>query len=157
MKMKFPPVLNTSTYDADFICWNPSFNTGIVMIDEQHKKLVELCNNFYKAIIQNQKNENWHELLKSTLKECVDYVNKHFKDEEKLMRSASFSGFAKHKNQHDVFTEKVRETVISFNEITVAEAIGFTKFLYDWILSHIANEDKLYIPTLIEYLKASKS
>lgn len=38
--------------------------------------------------------------------------------------------------------------------MTFSDAIKFCKFLYDWVLSHIAHEDKLYVKKVVEYKQA---
>ncbi|MCR5125246.1 MAG: bacteriohemerythrin [Treponema sp.] len=149
-------------YEEDFISWNPKFNTGIPLIDEEHKKLVTLCNDFYKTLFpsqngQAQSDEDWHDILAKALNDCIDYADSHFKDEEKLMRSAGFEGYAHHKAEHDAFREQITEIMMSYNKASIAEGIKFAKFLYNWVLSHIAHEDKLYIPKLIQYLKENSS
>jgi len=148
---------NKMTYkelnDENFIVWNPKFETNILTVDNEHKRLVELCNAFYKSILQNQTKENWKETLSTTLRECAAYANYHFANEERLMKAANFQGYAHHKAEHEAFIEKVSETLKDFDKLTITDSINFAKFLYQWILSHIAHEDKLYIPKLIEYLK----
>ena len=51
------------------------------------------------------------------------------------------------------FTKKVLETAKGFNSMDFSDAIKFCKFLYEWILSHIAHEDKLYVKKVLEYKK----
>ena len=62
-----------------------------------------------------------------------------------------------HKAEHDAFRNKVIDMTLSYNKASITEGIKFAKFLYDWILSHIAHEDKLYIPKLVQYLKENSS
>lgn len=145
------------TDNKDFIKWNPNFAIGIPVIDKQHMHLVELCNKLYTGIMESRKkngnneNSNWQTALAGTLKECVAYVATHFADEEKLMKVSGFQGYAEHKKRHDEFTRKVLETAQKFNTMNFSDAIKFCKFLYEWILSHIAHEDKLFVKSVIEY------
>ena len=136
---------------AAFIEWNPKFETGIPTIDAQHKKLVVLCNNLRSAIMKNSSPEglNWEGSLASALRECTDYVQTHFHDEEVLMKAAGYDGYERHKKEHEAFTRKILETAQNFSTISVTGAIQFVKFLYDWILSHIAKP-------VMEYYKANK-
>lgn len=144
--------------DGDYIKWDSKFEIGIPVIDEQHKKLVHLCNSFYQALLKQEKGgAAWEQTLSGTLRECVDYVQTHFKNEEMLMEVCGYPQFAEHKRIHDVFIKKVIETSHSFqDENTIAAAFKFVKFLYDWILSHIAHEDKLYVKSVLEYYRQRK-
>ena len=147
------------TDDKDLIRWDPKFTLGIPLIDEQHKHLVELCNKLYTEVMasrlkyENDNNTQWQNALAGTLKECVNYVATHFSSEEKLMKLVSYEQFSEHKNRHDEFTKKVLETAKGFNSMDFSDAIKFCKFLYEWILSHIAHEDKLYVKKVLEYEK----
>lgn len=145
------------TSDKDLINWDPKFSIGIPLIDEQHKHLVELCNKLYTEIMEsrskygNNNNAKWQIALAGTLKECVNYVATHFSSEEKLMKLVGYEQFAEHKNRHDEFTKKVLEISAGFNSMNFSDSIKFCKFLYDWVLSHIAHEDKLFVKKVIEY------
>ena len=85
------------------------------------------------------------------LKECVDYVTTHFSSEEKLMKFVGYEQFSDHKIRHEEFTKKVLETSTVFGSMSFSDAIKFCKYLYDWVLSHIAHEDKLYVKKVMEY------
>ena len=71
--------------EENLIVWKPSFAIGIPVIDAEHKQLVELCNELYKAIMSN-KNSERKDVVRIALKECADYVRTHFANEEKLMQ-----------------------------------------------------------------------
>lgn len=140
-----------------FIRWDPKYKIGIPMIDAQHEHLVNLCNDFYQSLLKNNDRENYHSLVKGTLEDCLNYAATHFKEEERLMLASNFDGYKKHKACHEEFTEKVEITYGEFEKMPVSEAIKFAKFLYDWIHTHIAHEDRLYLPTLVEFLKKNSS
>ena len=145
------------TIDKDLIRWDPKFSLGIPFIDEQHKHLVELCNKLYSEIMDshvkygNDNNAQWQNALAGTLKECVDYVATHFSSEEKLMKFVGYEQFSDHKIRHEEFTKKVLETSTVFGSMSFSDAIKFCRYLYDWVLSHIAHEDKLYVKKVMEY------
>jgi len=140
----------------DYISWDPKFELGIPVIDAQHKTLVELCNNVYQKLLTNQNNEQFHEVLKDALRQCANYVQTHFKDEEILMKACNYSLYENHKARHDEFTEKVIYTVEHFDSVNLIDAFQFVEFLYDWILTHIAHEDKQFSKPVIEYYKNLK-
>lgn len=143
--------------EEDFIKWDPKYKIGIPVIDAQHETLVKLCNDFYQSLLKNNNEENYRSLVKSTLETCLNYAATHFKEEERLMLASKFSGYKKHKMIHDSFTEKCEITYAGIDHLPAAEAIKFAHFLYDWIHNHIAHEDRLYLPTLVEFLKQNQS
>lgn len=143
--------------ENDFIKWDPNFSIGIPIIDEQHKKLVDLCKNLHNSILQNQSDLNGRGVFLSALKECINYVRVHFKVEEDLMQVSNYKNYAAHKARHKEFELEVSASIANINNITVIDALKFTKFLYDWILTHIAYEDKLYVPYVLSFLNEQKT
>ncbi len=153
---------NTNSEDKkkeseDYIKWDPKFKIGIPVIDAQHEHLVNLCNEFYQSLLKNNDIDNYHSLVKNTLENCLNYAATHFKEEERLMIASNFEGYNKHKASHEAFTEKCEIAYSNLEHLPVAEAIKFARFLYDWIHNHIAYEDRLYLPTLVEFLKKKAS
>lgn len=149
-----------SVENKDFIVWNDKFSLGIPIIDEQHKTLVLLTNDFYQAIMSTRADTETKNQLQGTviaaLKTCVDYVQTHFSAEEKLMIAANYPDFKRHKQQHIEFSTKVLETAKNGPNITFTDALNLVKFLYDWVLSHIAHEDKLFVKCILDYYKSTK-
>ena len=146
-----------STKQKDFITWDPKFKIGIPVIDSQHEHLVELCNEFYQSLLKNNDTWEYRTLVKQTLEKCLNYAATHFKEEERLMIASNFSGYKQHKASHDAFTEKCEITAMRIDKITTSEGVKFALFLRDWIQTHIAHEDRLYLPTLLEFLKKNQS
>ncbi len=149
------PVLNNKP--KDFIVWDPKYRVGIPVIDAQHEHLVKLCNEFYMSLLKNNDSEGYQKLVKETLQTCLDYAGTHFREEERLMTASKFDGYRQHKASHEAFTEKCKITWLGIDKLPVAEAIKFAHFLRDWIHNHIAHEDRLYIPALVEFLKKNTS
>ncbi len=143
--------------EGDFIKWNPKFKVGIPVIDQQHETLVKLCNDFYQSLLQNNKSSDYKKIVKSTLETCLNYADTHFKEEEKLMKAAKFDGLNEHKHSHARFTNTVSITYEGIENLPVSEAIKFAHFLHDWIFTHIAHEDRLYLPALKEFLLRNSS
>lgn len=143
------------------IVWNDKFKIGIKHVDDQHKHLVEICSNFYDAVVREKsKNElgnpGWQLALADALRDTVGYVVTHFHDEEMLMKTCGYERYEEHKISHQRFVEKVTETIKNFNDATIQNALDFSKFLYEWILNHVAYEDKLYVDTILNYVKDKK-
>ena len=126
----------------DWIKWSPSLEAGVKVIDNQHKVLVNLVNNLYKHEAGSEAEERAY--FKKVIHLAVNYVRIHFRTEEKIMIRTKCPNYEEHKKEHDSFIlmiiEQVRD-VEAGKRVTLAE---FTKFLKEWILSHIAIMDKQY-------------
>ncbi len=138
--------------DKILIKWDDKFLIGIPVIDEQHKKLIQSCEDFYQALMAGKEKTDWQDSLTAALKNCVDYVRFHFSSEEKLMLACGFEFYSQHKIQHEDFIRKVLELSSSSNSWNYKSAMEFVFFLYNWILTHIGHTDRLYVNQLKEYI-----
>ena len=124
------------------IIWSPTFSCGVKLIDEQHKGLVKMVNEMFNHVSGDEEEE--HEYFNKIIKEAVDYIKVHFATEEKIMRLTKFEGFAEHKKEHDNFVLTVVGNIFAYRAKEHFTLLTFTKFLKDWVLSHIAVMDKKY-------------
>jgi len=131
----------------DFVPWSDKFSCGIKLIDEQHKGLVDLVNEMYNHATGNTIQER--DYFSRVIQETVSYVKTHFATEEKIMIATKFAGFAEHKKEHDTFILAVVENIRDFESGKRLTLSTFSRFLKEWILSHIALMDKQYF----EYFK----
>lgn len=122
------------------ITWEEKFSVGIVSIDDQHKKLVELVNKLHEAMGQGRGDK----ILKEVLAELIEYTKTHFSYEEKLMANNGYPEFMAHKSEHDQLTRKVLEFQAAAQTGQMALSVSLSSFLKTWLLSHIAGYDKKY-------------
>jgi hemerythrin len=132
--------------NSDLIVWSNSLLCGIKIIDDQHKGLVALINNLFKHVTGDPEQE--HIYFSNVVQELVKYVKIHFATEEKIMRAVKFAGYAQHKREHDFFIFTVMEKVSDYNLKKNINLFTITKFLKEWVLSHIAIIDKQYFEHL---------
>ena len=124
------------------INWSNTLSCGIRLIDEQHMELVNLVNEMFCHVTGNVEQEDIY--FNKIIHEAVKYVKVHFSTEEKIMHATKFAGFTEHKRAHDNFILRVAEIASDSSTGTRLSLYSFTKFLKDWILSHIAVMDKQY-------------
>jgi len=115
---------------------------GIKIIDEQHKGLVDLVNDMFNHVTEDEEQEQKY--LNKVINEAVNYIKVHFATEEKIMDATKYQGYAEHKNEHIKFIMTVIEHVEKFNSEKRISLMSFSKFLKEWILSHIAVVDRQY-------------
>ncbi|MDR2313394.1 MAG: bacteriohemerythrin [Spirochaetaceae bacterium] len=125
-----------------FVEWDNRYSVGIPLIDEQHKKLIEMTNTLYEACLGGTETATAH--FREVVRGTVDYVKYHFTAEEKLLENAKYPDLACHKKEHESFILKIFEEVKKFEEGKKFVPNVFVRYLKDWILAHIAVEDKKY-------------
>ena len=127
--------------------WSNSLDTGIGVIDEQHKRIVDYINELYDAQQSLDK-----KLVGDVIEELVDYTVSHFAFEESLMKQASYPFLKPHKKVHALFVKKVNEYVERFQagEDVTEDLINM---LQRWLVNHIRNEDGDYTEAVRKNMK----
>jgi hemerythrin len=128
--------------DNDLITWSNRLECGVKVIDEQHQELVKLVNEMFNHVTGNDIQE--HNYFNRVIYEMVNYVKSHFATEERIMLLSEFEGYAEHKREHLLFIRTVVDNIRDYESGKRLTLSSFTKFLKDWILSHIAVMDKQY-------------
>ena len=82
--------------------WVPEYNTGIDVIDDQHKRILDYINEI-DSIDANTDRDR----VKQILENIIDYTQSHFTFEESLQEEAGYKYRVPHKRVHDLFIKKI--------------------------------------------------
>ncbi len=126
------------------IKWNDFYAVNIGVIDNQHKKLIELINKMYDAMRANKGKE----AVSTVLAELVDYTVYHFETEEQLLLQYGYAEFEAHKVIHDNLTRRAKELKSRLERGTDLLTMDVMLFLSNWLNVHILEVDKKYSPYL---------
>lgn len=121
------------------IAWSKDLETGIEIIDKQHKRIVEYVNELEVAHKTNDR-----ALTGNVLADCIDYTLSHFAFEESLQEEAHYAHVASHKKVHELFTKKISEYKAKFDKgEDVTEELHH--MLTKWLINHIKSDDADYV------------
>ena len=120
--------------------WKENYSVKVRSIDEQHKKLIGMINEFYDNIALRSNKENVTKLLIDLKK----YTEIHFSYEERYMKLAEFHSYEQHKKEHDNFIKKITEIEERLNDGKMVLSLEITTFLKDWLINHILVSDQKY-------------
>ncbi|MBK7228223.1 MAG: bacteriohemerythrin [Ignavibacteriales bacterium] len=123
--------------------WSAQYETGIFMVDTQHKKLVDAINTLHDSM----KDGKGKEVAEKTLNFLVDYTIQHFSAEEDLMKKKAYPDFVNHKANHDKFVAEVKEIKAKYLAGKILP-MQVSSILSDWLKNHILGTDKKYVPFL---------
>ena len=133
-----------TNYDGEakeYITWKREYDTGIVLIDKQHRNLIDIINNLARAY--NQKHEK--EVLRETILKLVEYTKFHFAFEEKHMGQSAYIKLEEHSTMHKIF---VKEIIDILNKLKEGNFVNLTpnilEFLKNWLMRHILVQDREY-------------
>jgi hemerythrin len=136
--------------DIYIVEWDARYTIGIPIIDEQHKKLIDMTNVLYMACRKGDDAAKVY--FKKVVREAVDYVRFHFTTEEKILERINYPDLVSHKKEHEDFIKEILRQVQLFHEGKKFVPNLFVRYLRDWVLTHIALSDKQYA----EYLMSLK-
>lgn len=122
--------------------WNASLAVGVKLLDEQHKELFERTDRLLAAMRGGQSAEEVARLLGFV----DEYCARHFADEEQLMRSRGYPGFAEHLAEHAKFVKEFQRVVEIFRERgpSVTVAITIQQLVSRWLVTHIGEMDQKF-------------
>ncbi len=113
---------------------------GLKDIDSQHEQLVECMS----ELLDGTKKMSASSSVKVALKRLRDYAKTHFAYEEQLMLNIEYPKVASHQQLHLVFFKKLDEFEIDVQGAQGLHATELLLFLKDWLIQHIAKEDRDY-------------
>lgn len=123
------------------LTWNDYLKTGIEIIDEQHRGLLDLTNETAEKLNANQTLSL--EEMRTFLGYLTDYAATHFSTEEALMALGGIDEkhLQHHRESHANFLHQVQAMV---GELDAQSLTGqqITEFLGHWLIYHILGEDQ---------------
>jgi len=126
------------------IYWMPDYNTGIEIIDKQHRLLVDLINELHDA----HGNGSDHRTLLRILNKIGVFAASHFAREEHLFDTHGYPDTDDHLEEHTYFEDMLfqfeDECKAGNQEITAS----VLSFFSEWLVSHINGSDKQYVSFL---------
>jgi hemerythrin len=120
--------------------WKSTYELGIQLIDDQHKKLINIMNDVYEA----QKAGTSKEIINHSLNELLEYTKYHFEAEEDLIRQHNFENMEAHIEEHNEFIEQINSFINESKAGNLVLSLKTLDYLKDWTINHILGSDKEY-------------
>lgn len=121
----------------ELITWSSKLSVGVIEIDTQHKRLINIINQLDDAM----RAEKGSEVLGKVLAELVDYTEYHFNTEEHLMSQRNYVDSPAHKAEHTRFVKTIGDFKKKFDAGDAKISTEIMHFLRDWLTSHIMKTD----------------
>ena len=128
----------------EIIQWSPTLETGIDVIDQQHKRIVDYINALRIAQVKGDRGA-----VAKTIDDVIDYTQSHFGFEEALMEDAGYPLLNAHKRVHALF---IRRVAVLHQRFKSGEDIAqdLHNVLARWLITHIQTEDRHYVGAVKE-------
>jgi len=121
-----------------FIVWNPEYNLGIPIIDEQHRGIVSTINSLHFGM----QNNYGKDMLSPIINMMHDYTRIHFQIEEDFIERIDFPNAKKHHELHCDLSSKLADAGKS--SMLDKDPYVFMDFLKNWWINHIRSVDLKY-------------
>ncbi len=131
--------------------WNDSYKTGNLAVDHEHEELFKMVNELHDAVVSG----HGKEVLMATLQKLAKYTVDHFAHEERLMVASKYPGYAEHKKAHDDLAQKATQIIADYQSGKLQLSMTLSRFLSDWIKSHINHSDMEMIQWVRAHEKAA--
>jgi hemerythrin len=124
-----------------FFTWTAEMSVGIEVLDDDHRKLVDLINDLHDGIVAGHGTER----LGRVLDGLVSYTRTHFEHEEELFEKIGFPDAAEHIEEHRALTKMVDDVRERYNKGQFdALTLEMMEFLKNWLREHVLGSDKKY-------------
>jgi hemerythrin len=117
--------------------WDDKYLLGQEQIDDEHRSLFAMINAFYDAFMEDRDRAR----VLSLLNRLVDYAQRHFTNEERLMLESGYADLDAHRLHHERLFEQIFRLNEKLQDRTVNPAHDTVKFLRNWLSDHIIQED----------------
>lgn len=134
------PVFYKKTVKSNEMVWKDEYSVGIESLDNDHKKLISLLNQFTMAYDYAMSEEYEREALN----DLISYTKYHFEREEQLLEQHDFPDVIAHKEQHKKMIEQVNGFMDLYNDKGHDALNEISDFLSNWLINHINGTDKEY-------------
>jgi two-component system NtrC family sensor kinase len=124
--------------------WSEHFVTGIALVDEQHRRLVDLINAAAPQLAVDSDAAPLGAAARPLLDSLANYAQMHFRCEEEIMRAAGIDAgyFARHQRLHSLFAEEVQQMIQDAAAGNNVSGPSLLRFLTSWLSFHILSEDQ---------------
>lgn len=124
---------------------NPQYSIGIVEMDAQHARLIQIMEEFRAIGTDNLLESAGIDAAEKALEQLLKYTTSHFASEEAFMARHHYPDIETHKKLHRELTAVVARLLDEARaHKTSGAALKLNLFATVWLVEHIMQEDNKY-------------
>ncbi len=124
------------------LTWDERFDTGVPLIDEQHRGLLDLINELDDKLVHLSRFLSGRREMLEIIGRLAEYADVHFEDEEGIMARCGYPKLEEHRREHDRFRDLIRRLESQYAEGDTQVPEAALDFLTAWLVDHIRTEDQ---------------
>lgn len=133
--------------------WSNKLSTGMRIIDEQHKMLLNYINSLHLAMQRGLTDAQMLDILTV----LYDYTVSHFSTEELYFTRSDYRDINNHLEQHRKFTKQIADYREAVANGSAQVSLELLNFLRDWLIHHIQGTDLQYVDSVKRMLKEEQN
>lgn len=122
--------------------WCDDYSVNIRSIDNEHKLLMELMNEFDAAL--NTQEQVRAQLVSSAMERLSNQIRAHFNSEERFLLLNKYPDCVRHQSEHNNLLKKLEGFSIKISSEQLVFTEQMSLFLKDWFLRHIIIDDRKF-------------
>lgn len=119
------------------LSWHDQYLIGARTIDDEHKALFALINEFHTHWVERRDVKE----IAVVLNKLIQYSEQHFMDEESIMEKEGYPKLAHHREEHEQLIQTVFKLNEEFVERRELASHEIQKFCKHWLVDHIVYSD----------------
>lgn len=129
-----------------YMQWTDDLDTGIQVIDDQHRRIVLYINQLHEADESGDRHKT-----AEVMEGLLDYTMTHFQFEEELQERAGYPFLKAHQRVHEIFMRRIADfrKRAEQGENILPELLSMLKV---WLASHIKGDDRDYVESVQKLL-----
>jgi hemerythrin len=136
--------------------WSKRLALGIHEIDREHEEIHRLIVLLQDALRTGSRDVVQRQIVQTVLSEVLQFAQRHFAYEERLMKKVSYPEYDEHKNEHKYFLQQIRglKGRLQTGESSITSET--MNALSNWVHHHVLGTDTKYVPYLFSSSAAMK-
>lgn len=127
--------------------WKKAYETGISIIDAQHKRLFDLLGEVLSMVSEDGTITEGE--VEGILAELRAYSVQHLQTEERIMEESGYAELQKHLAQHQSFVSELQVLMRRRNnDKAPILVLDILDFMLTWMIQHTLKSDMLFANTL---------
>jgi len=126
-----PPILSLN------ITWDEKLNSGNKIIDEQHKKLLDITISLFDSFYKKEPPE----FIQAQIDLLIKHIKVHFAQEVDILRKKGYSEVEKHQEIHHNLEKKLQHLYIKYCNGDVKASVFYSFVFDEVIMEHLEQED----------------
>ena len=129
-----------------FAEWLSQYRVRITLIDEQHQELFAALNRLHDEVLCGADSE----VLKVRLSQFIGLVQKHFADEERMLKETGYPGYEKQRTDHAALIKQLKDKLLRVNSGEIEVSTNLLGGIRDQLTLHISGPDAAYAEFLAD-------